>query len=211
VRDQPHAGALGRRRPRNHAASPNPADEYDAAQERGARNGDNLPRVSQQNSKPTAADVGLTRKRIHEARAVRDAERRRADFDCGRQDVANGVWGQGRHKAKPQLWNDIVPPPLSANPAQIANTQTAKIAPSTARPLIVHPAALSVSALSTVECHMTASSRDRLWHRSPSAAQKFKSGRSRLVPKAHGPAPGALMTGGTARAAFLAASLWAII
>jgi hypothetical protein len=54
------------------------ADEYDAAQERGevARNGDNLPRVSKHNSKPTAADIGLTNQQIHEARAVRDAASR---------------------------------------------------------------------------------------------------------------------------------------
>lgn len=53
------------------------ADEYDAAQERGevAKIGDNLPSVPKQNSKPTAADIGLTRKQIHEARAIRDAEK----------------------------------------------------------------------------------------------------------------------------------------
>lgn len=52
------------------------ADEYDAAQERGevARIGDNLPSVPKRNSKPTAADVGLSRKEIHEAREIRDAE-----------------------------------------------------------------------------------------------------------------------------------------
>jgi hypothetical protein len=50
---------------------------YDAAQRRGevARIGDNLPSVTKQNSKPTAADIGLPRKQIHEARAVRDAEK----------------------------------------------------------------------------------------------------------------------------------------
>jgi hypothetical protein len=38
----------------------------DAAQDRGevAKDGDNLPRVSKQNSKPTAADIGLTRKQV---------------------------------------------------------------------------------------------------------------------------------------------------
>jgi hypothetical protein len=41
------------------------------AQARGevAKNGDNLPRVTKKNSKPTA-DIGLTGKQIHEARAV---------------------------------------------------------------------------------------------------------------------------------------------
>src|SRR6266536_53228 len=49
------------------------ADEYDAAQERGevARIGDNLPSVPSQNAKPTAADLGIPRKEIHEARIIR--------------------------------------------------------------------------------------------------------------------------------------------
>jgi hypothetical protein len=52
------------------------ADEYDAAQSRGevARLGDNLPSVDVTNSKPTAADLGLRRDEIHEARQIRDAE-----------------------------------------------------------------------------------------------------------------------------------------
>lgn len=53
------------------------ADEYDAAQERGevvgphngARN-----RVPQENAIATVSDLGLTRKAIHEARQLRDAE-----------------------------------------------------------------------------------------------------------------------------------------
>jgi hypothetical protein len=58
------------------------ADEYDAAQERGevAKSGDTLrngPGVPKQNAgKATAADVGLSRKEIHEARQIRDAEKR---------------------------------------------------------------------------------------------------------------------------------------
>ena len=52
------------------------ADEYDAAQERGevAKLGDNLPSVSVGNAKPTSVDLGLSRKSIHEARQLRDAE-----------------------------------------------------------------------------------------------------------------------------------------
>ena len=52
------------------------ADEYDAAQARGevARLGDNLPSVVDSNAKPTAADLGLRRDQIHEARQIRDAE-----------------------------------------------------------------------------------------------------------------------------------------
>lgn len=55
------------------------ADEYDAAQERGevAANGGNrgnqFASVPQENS-ATAADIGLSRKDIHEARIIRDAE-----------------------------------------------------------------------------------------------------------------------------------------
>ena len=53
------------------------ADEYDAAQERGevvGRNGGGDTTVPVRNA-ATAADIGLTRKQIHEARAVRDAEK----------------------------------------------------------------------------------------------------------------------------------------
>jgi hypothetical protein len=52
------------------------ADEDDSAQERRevatSRDGDH--RRSDKERRPTAADVGLSRKQIHEARAVRDAE-----------------------------------------------------------------------------------------------------------------------------------------
>lgn len=50
------------------------ADEYDAAQERGevAKNGQ--PSRSMLEQLPTAADIGLSRKDIHEARQIRDAE-----------------------------------------------------------------------------------------------------------------------------------------
>ena len=53
------------------------ADEYDAAQERGevvgAHNGAKN-RVLSENAIATAADIGLSRKDIHEARQIRDAE-----------------------------------------------------------------------------------------------------------------------------------------
>ena len=56
------------------------ADEYDAAQERGDvqkpggdRKSINVP--NENNDVPTVEDVGLTRKQVHEARAVRDAEK----------------------------------------------------------------------------------------------------------------------------------------
>lgn len=53
------------------------ADEYDAAQERGevGQSGSRTDLVPNGNEvKPTAADIGLSRKQIHEARIVRDAE-----------------------------------------------------------------------------------------------------------------------------------------
>jgi hypothetical protein len=53
------------------------ADEYDAAQQRGEiqrHGGDRLSKVSGENLAPTVSDLGLTRKEIHEARQIRDAE-----------------------------------------------------------------------------------------------------------------------------------------
>jgi uncharacterized protein YjiS (DUF1127 family) len=48
------------------------ADEYDAALERGeVRSVGNVP---SQNNTPTVQDIGLSRKDIHEARQIRDAE-----------------------------------------------------------------------------------------------------------------------------------------
>ena len=53
------------------------ADEYDAAQERGevAKKGKPV-NVPGQNIKATADQIGLSRKEIHEARQIRDAEKR---------------------------------------------------------------------------------------------------------------------------------------
>ena len=53
------------------------ADEYDAAQQRGdiqRHGGDRLSKVSDENLAPTVSDLGLTRKEVHEARLLRDAE-----------------------------------------------------------------------------------------------------------------------------------------
>lgn len=51
------------------------ADEYDAAQERGEVASVGKPvNVPNGNNKPTAAEIGLTRKGIHEARLIRTAE-----------------------------------------------------------------------------------------------------------------------------------------
>lgn len=54
------------------------ADEYDAAQARGdvaGHGGNRKINVSDGNVEATAADIGLTRKQIHEARKIRDAEK----------------------------------------------------------------------------------------------------------------------------------------
>jgi hypothetical protein len=51
------------------------ADEYDAAQERGEVATAGKPvNVPDGNNKATAPEIGLTRKDIHEAREIRDAE-----------------------------------------------------------------------------------------------------------------------------------------
>jgi len=54
------------------------ADEYDAAQERGevqTAGGDRVSNVPKQNNAPTTSDLGISRKDIHEAREIRDAEK----------------------------------------------------------------------------------------------------------------------------------------
>jgi hypothetical protein len=60
------------------AAARRLADEYDAAQERGEVAGEgfkgNQWSVLDENAPATAADIGLSRKHIHEARMIRDAE-----------------------------------------------------------------------------------------------------------------------------------------
>lgn len=52
------------------------ADEYDAAQKRGelAKVSDGRRSSQAEDLKPTAADIGMTHKAIHEARTIRDAE-----------------------------------------------------------------------------------------------------------------------------------------
>ena len=54
------------------------ADEYDAAQERGeaAKPGDRTSNIPNENNGAKVADIGLTSKIVHEARKVRDAERK---------------------------------------------------------------------------------------------------------------------------------------
>jgi hypothetical protein len=69
------------------------ADEYDAAQERGEiaspKGGGERSGRERSQAKATAADVGLSRKEIHEARQIRDAEKR--DPGVVRRTVDAGV------------------------------------------------------------------------------------------------------------------------
>lgn len=83
------------------------ADEYDGAQERGevAGIGDNLPSVGDHNSKPTAADIGLRRDEIHEARKLRDAEA----ADPGKAErVVSEIVGRGDEPTKSELRKALV-------------------------------------------------------------------------------------------------------
>jgi hypothetical protein len=70
------------------------ADEYDAAQERGEVKSNGGARnftVPKQNSEPSASDIGLSRKDIHESRIIRDAEK--ADPGIVRRTVDAAIAG----------------------------------------------------------------------------------------------------------------------
>lgn len=67
------------------------ADEYDAVQERGelrTKGGDYTSNVPKQNLAPTANDVGLTRKQVHEARNAERAPGTNALKDPSEQTTA---------------------------------------------------------------------------------------------------------------------------
>jgi len=84
------------------------ADEYDAAQERGevAKLGDNLPSVDASNAKPTAADLGLRRDEIHEARKLRNAE---AQEPGATQAALSAMVERGEEPTKAKLRQDLKP------------------------------------------------------------------------------------------------------
>lgn len=74
------------------------ADEYDAAQEQGevaTHGGARNFNVPKEDVEPCAADLGLTRKQIHEARQLRDAERDRRDPARNAADRESG--GEGKN------------------------------------------------------------------------------------------------------------------
>ncbi len=84
------------------------AEEYDAAQDRGevaGPTGNNL--RSEAERKPTAADVGLSRKDIHEARQIRDAER--ADPGITERTL-NDIVGRGEEPTKAKLNREVFKP-----------------------------------------------------------------------------------------------------
>jgi hypothetical protein len=95
------------------------ADEYDAAQERGDvqkpggdRQSINVP--DENNDVPTVKDVGLTRKQVYEARAVRDAEKKHPGIV--RKNIEDKL-KTGREPTRADIKRAIAPAPASA-PAQ---------------------------------------------------------------------------------------------
>lgn len=84
------------------------ADEYDEAQRRGevAKLGDNLPSVGVDNAKPaTAADLGLRRDEIHEARKLRDAE---AEQPGKIEAAAQALVDRGEEPTKAALRREVI-------------------------------------------------------------------------------------------------------
>lgn len=73
------------------------ADEYDAAQKRGEVAGRDRSCVGGDNAPATAADLGLRRDEIHEARKIRDAER---DNPGVIEDTLNGLVERGEEPTK---------------------------------------------------------------------------------------------------------------
>lgn len=85
------------------------ADEYDAAQERGEVATGRPKSIPGENSFiPTAADVGLTAKDVHDARLIRDAEA--ADPGVTRR-ALDGMIERGEEPTKAALRREIAPPP----------------------------------------------------------------------------------------------------
>lgn len=98
------------------------ADEYDAAQERGeVRTVGNVP---EQNNTPTTADVGLSRKDIHEARQIRDAEEAQPGIVRQTLDEALEA-GKEPTRASVRRAVHSRPKPLSAAGKQLAKLRTA--------------------------------------------------------------------------------------
>lgn len=112
------------------------ADEYDAAQERGevAKIGDNLPSVPNGNAKATSADLGISRKDIHEARVIRDAEEAEpgivkktidAAVAAGEEPTRAKVRRATLKAARPDNANAATPRPTRGKAAVIARVREA--------------------------------------------------------------------------------------
>lgn len=86
------------------------ADEYDAAQERGevAVAGDNQVVTDGNDRKPSAADIGLSRKDIHDARQIRDAERAEPGLA---QRALDAMIERGEEPTKAKLRQELAPKP----------------------------------------------------------------------------------------------------
>lgn len=84
------------------------ADEYDAAQERGEVRVANTGRSASALEAPSAADIGLTHKEIHDARQIRDAERANPGVIRRTLDT---MLGEGREPTKAAVRREIIAKP----------------------------------------------------------------------------------------------------
>jgi hypothetical protein len=101
------------------------ADEYDAAQERGEVATVGKPvNVPDGNNKPTTADIGLSRKDIHEARQIRDAEEAHPGIVHETIEAAIES-GEEPTRAALRRAAHSRPRPLSASGKQLANLRKA--------------------------------------------------------------------------------------
>lgn len=91
------------------------AEEYDAAQERGeiAKSGfkGNQWSVPEENAPPTAAEIGISRKDIHEARQIRDAELAEPGVTAR---VVGEIVSRGEEPTKARVNREIIPKPKPA-------------------------------------------------------------------------------------------------
>lgn len=111
------------------------ADEYDAAQERGEvkSHGGSRVNVPSGNVAPSAAEVGLNRKEIHEGRKLRDAEK----VNPGKAErVLKEVAERGEEPTKAKLRKEIVPTAPAKAPAEPIDLERRKLAKLTSDALI---------------------------------------------------------------------------
>lgn len=110
------------------------ADEYDSAQERGEvqQHGGDKSNVGDHNVAPSAADVGLRRDEIHEARKLRDAEK----ASPGKAERAlKEIVSRGEEPTKAKLRQEMIEAPAKA-PAVPVDPERRKLAKLTPDALI---------------------------------------------------------------------------